>query len=56
MEYKLYKEQGILECYAYSVKNSELEKKLLQKQQNEKLGIESDFEEDFDVEFESVTP
>jgi len=46
MEYKLYKEQGILECYVYSVKNSELEKKLLQKQQNEKLGIESDFEED----------
>lgn len=39
MNYKLYLPQGILECYVYSVKNSEIEKQLNQKAESERLGI-----------------
>lgn len=45
MKHKFFKDQGILECYAYSVKNSEIEKKILEKEQNEKLGIVDSEEE-----------
>jgi len=45
MEYRLYKEQGILQCYVYSIKNSEIEKQLKQKEENERLGITSDEDE-----------
>jgi len=37
MEHKLHKEAGILECYAYSVKNSDIEEKIKNK---EKYGID----------------
>ena len=53
MEYNFLKEHGILECYAYSIKNSELEKKLRQKEQNERLGIEDD-EDNEDVYGEPI--
>lgn len=46
MEYKLHKEQGILECYVYSIKNSEIEKQIKQKEENERLGIISDEDEE----------
>lgn len=44
MKYKFYKEQGILECYVYSIKNADIEKKILEDKQNEKLGIDIDDE------------
>lgn len=39
MKHKFFKDQGILECYAYSVKNSDIEEKIKNK---EKYGIEGD--------------
>lgn len=41
MQHKLHLSQGLLECYVYSVKNSEIEKKIHEQQQKEKLGIDS---------------
>jgi len=38
-EYKLHKKEGILECYVYSIKNSDLLKK--EDDLNERLGIPS---------------
>ena len=35
MEHKLHKEAGILECYAYSVKNSDIEEKILESYSNQ---------------------
>ena len=46
MEHKFYAQQGILQCYAYSVKNSEIEKQLKQKEEQEKLGIAFDVEDE----------
>ena len=54
MEHKLYKEQGILECYVYSIKNSEIEKQLKQKAENERLGITSDEDEEEKIYGESI--
>ena len=39
MKYKFFKKQGVLKCYAYSVKNSDIEEKIKNK---EKYGIEDD--------------
>ena len=41
MKHKFFKEHGVLECYVYSVKNSEIEEKIKNK---EKYGIEGDDE------------
>lgn len=41
MEHKFYKEQGVLKCFAYSIKSSEVEKKIKNK---EKFG--EDFEDE----------
>ena len=39
MKHKFFKKQGVLKCYAYSVKNSDIEEKIKNK---EKYGIEGD--------------
>lgn len=54
MAHKFYKHQGILECEVYSVKNSELEKKMRIKEQNERLGIENDEDDEEDVYGEPI--
>jgi len=46
MEYKFYAQYGILECYVYSVKNSEIEKQIKQKEEQQKLGITYDIEDE----------
>jgi|688.fasta_scaffold826072_2 hypothetical protein len=45
--YKLHKELGILECYVHAVKIEDLEKKEINRQRNEDLGIHV---EDEDIE------
>jgi len=45
MKYKFHKEEGILECFVYSIKHSELEKARKKREQNERLGIETSFNE-----------
>jgi len=46
MKYKFHAKQGVLECYVYSIKNSEIEKKLQEQRKNEELGISSSDEEE----------
>lgn len=54
MEYKFYKEQGVLVCNAYSVKNSEIEKKRKLQEEKERLGISSDYDDDEKVYGEPI--